>query len=158
MNEHLNIPIDIQNIINEIIKVDLNFVELPLPEHPSLSYFNRFIRVIDIDMKSSNQFMYFNYKQIIKDKNTGKELSISLPTPEWVIYKETWSFLRDDQNKLIELPLIQPNGLNQKDYVKVPSYKYMMWLMKNNKSRFLQIVETCLDAFIKEKQAELDQV
>ncbi|WP_374464156.1 hypothetical protein [Chryseobacterium sp.] len=156
MNEHLNIPIDIQNIINEIVNVDLNFVELPLQEHPKLPQFNRTIRVLNIEAKSEQQFIVFVYKQVLKDKKTGEEINIKLPAPEWVIYKETWSYLRGTNNLPVELTLKDDKG--KKDLVKVPSYKYMIWLMKNNKAGFLQLIESYLDSFIKAKQTELDRI
>lgn len=156
MNDHLNIPIDIQNIINEIENVELSLAELPLPEHPKLPQFNRSIRVLDIDAKSKQEFIVINYEQVLKDKETGEEFNFILPVPEWVIYKETWSYLIGSNNSHVELTFKDDKG--EKDMVKVPSYKYMIWLMKNNKAGFIQLIETYLDAFIKAKQTELDAI
>lgn len=156
MNEHLNIPSEIQSIINEINNIDLNFVELPLQEHPKLPQFNRSIKVLNIEAKSEQQFLVFVYEQVLRDKETGEEINIKLPAPEWVIYKETWSYLRGTNNLPIELTL--KDDKSKKDLVKVPSYKYMIWLMKNNKAGFLQLIESYLDSFIKAKQNELDQI
>ena len=156
MNEHLNIPTEIQNLISEINGVDLNFVELPLREHPKLPQFNRTIRVLNIEAKSEQQFIVFVYEQVLRDKETGEEVNIPLPSPEWVVYKETWSYLRGTNNLPIELSLKDDKA--KKDLVKVPSYKYMIWLMKSNKAGFLQLIETYLDSFIKAKQKELDQL
>lgn len=158
MNEYLKIPTQIQALINDIENVELNLSELPLPEHPKLPQFNRSIRVLDIDAKSRNEFVNFIYEQVLKDKETGEEINISLPAPEWVVYKETWSYLRDEQNNTIELPLIEPIDKITKDKVKVSSFKYMIWLMKNNKIGFLQLIQGYLAGFIETKIEELNKL
>lgn len=156
MNEHLNIPKDIQKLINEIENIDLNFAELPMPEHPKLPQFNRSIRVFNIDVKSKNEFMFFVYEQVLRDKDTGEEISIPLPAPEWVVYKEDWSFLRDDKNIPIDLPLKE--DITQKDTVRVPSYKYMLWLLKNQKARFLELIKVYLQSFVDHNLEELNKL
>ncbi|WP_374465597.1 hypothetical protein [Chryseobacterium sp.] len=158
MNEHLKIPAQIQALINDIENVELYLSELPLPEHPKLPQFNRSIRVLDIDAKSRQEFVNFIYEQVLKDKETGEEINISLPAPEWVVYKETWSFLRDEQNNTIELPLIEPIDKITKDNVKVSSFKYMIWLMKNNKISFLQLIQGYLAGFVETKIEELNKL
>lgn len=156
MNEHLNIPTEIQNVINQILKIDLNFAELPMPEHPKLPQFNRTIRVYDIDSKSKQEFVVFVYEQVLRDKETGEEVNIDLPAPEWAVYKETWSYLRGTDNKPIQLQLKE--DLSKKDIVKVPSYKYMIWMMKNKKAEFLQLIELYLASFIEYKLPELNKI
>lgn len=156
MNEHLKIPAQIQALINDIENVELSLAELPLPEHPTLPQFNRSIRVLDIDAKSITEFVHFNYQQVLKDKETGEEINISLPAPEWVVYKETWSYLRDEKNNTIELPLKEPTEIAAKEAVKVSSYKYMLWLMKKNKVAFLQLIQGYLASFIETKIEELN--
>lgn len=158
MNSHLKIPSQIQALINDIENVDLNLAELPLPEHPKLPQFNRSIRVLDIDAKSRNEFVNFIYEQVLKDKQTGEEINISLPAPEWVVYKETWSYLRDEQNNTIELPLIEPIDKLTKDKVKISSFKYMIWLMKNNKIGFLQLIQGYLAGFVETKIEDLNKL
>lgn len=158
MNNNLKIPTQMQALINDIENIELNLSELPLPEHPKLPQFNRSIRVLDIDAKSRNEFVNFIYEQVLKDKETGAEINISLPAPEWVVYKETWSYLRDEKNNIIELPLIEPNHKITKDKVKVSSFKYMIWLMKNDKAGFIQLIEGYLSSFIDSKIDELNKL
>lgn len=158
MNEHLKIPIQLQTLINNIENVELSLAELPLPEHPKLPQFNRSIRVLDIDAKSKQEFVSFIFEQVLKDKETGEEINISLPAPEWVVYRETWSYLRDEQNKTIELPVKEPSETLVKDAVKVSSFKYMIWLMKNNKMGFLQLIQGYLASFIESKIEELNKL
>ncbi|THV56527.1 hypothetical protein [Chryseobacterium candidae] len=158
MNEHLIIPENIKEILNSIENTPLSLTELPLQAHPRLPQFERHIRVLDIDAKSEQQFISFRYKQILKDKETGEEINISLPSPEWVIYKDTWSYLRYGDNHLIELPVAEPEGNMNTDLVKVPSYQYMLWLLKNNKTGFTELLASYLDEFVKNNKDILDKL
>lgn len=158
MNNHLEIPKEIQQIIDEITNIDLNLAELPLSEHPRLPQFNRSIRVLNIDIKSEHEFINFTYEQVLRDKVTGEEVTISLPAPEWVVYKETWSYLRNEQNEPIELSLTVPDETLTKGKVKVPSYKYMLWLLKNNKAGLLDLLKSYLHEFIELKKDELNKL
>lgn len=158
MNEQLEISTQVQALISDIENVELNLAELPLPEHPKLSQFNRSIRVLDIDTKSKQQFISFNYEQVLKDKETGEEINIFLPAPEWVIYKETWSYLRDNYNNPIEQPLVEPKEDMVADKVKIPSYPYMLWLLKNSKVGFTELLASYLDEFVKGHKEQLDKL
>jgi hypothetical protein len=158
MNDHLIIPENIQEALNNIEGTPLNLAELSLHPHPILPQFNRSIRVLDIDAKSDQQFIYFRYEQVLKDKETGEEVKISLPAPEWVIYKETWSYLLDDSNNPIELPLKEPEEGQTTDKVRVPSYKYTLWLLKNNKIRFLELLTYYLQQFVETNKDQLDKL
>ncbi|WP_426476649.1 hypothetical protein ACP3T3_15115 [Chryseobacterium sp. CBSDS_008] len=156
MNKHLIIPENIKEILNSIENTSLHLAELPLQSHPRLPQFERHIRVLDIDAKSKLQFICFRYEQILKDMETGEEVNIPLPTPEWLIYKETWSYLRDGDNHLIELPVAEPEGDMNTDLVKVPSYQYMLWLLKNNKAGFTELLASYLDEFVEKHKENLD--
>ncbi|SFN66973.1 hypothetical protein SAMN05421594_3751 [Chryseobacterium oleae] len=158
MNEHLIIPENIQEILNNIANISLHLAELPLEAHPKLPQFERSIRVLDIDAKSKQQFICFSYEQVLKDRETGEEINISLPAPEWVIYKETWSFLRDNQNKPLELSLVEPTNDMTTDTVKVPSYQYMLWLLKNSKVGFTELLASYLNEFVKTHKVQLDKL
>lgn len=158
MNTHLIIPENIKEILNSIEKISLNLAELPLQAHPKLPQFDRSIRVLDIDAKSKQQFISFRYEQVLKDRETGEEINISLPAPEWVIYKETWSYLRDSNNNFIELPLVDPEADKNADKVKVASYQYMLWLLKNNKVGFTELLASYLDEFVKNCRDRLDRL
>ncbi|MFZ4930498.1 hypothetical protein [Chryseobacterium sp. Mn2064] len=158
MNTHLTIPENIKEILSSIENTSLNLVELPLHAHPKLPQFARSIRVLDIDAKSKQQFISFRYEQVLKDKATGEEINISLPTPEWVIYKGTWSYLRDSNSNFIELPLLNPEADKDSDKVKVPSYQYMLWLLKNNKVGLTELLTSYLDEFVKSCRDSLDKL
>ena len=156
MNEHLNIPGNLQKIINEIKGIDLSFVEIPMKEHPKLPQFNRTIRILDIDAKSQQEFIVFIYEQVLRDKDTDEEIKIPLPAPEWIMHKESSIPYRDDKNLPIELPLKDDN--TQKDVLKVPSYKYMLWLLKNQKTGFLHFIQSSLTRFVEENTTALNKI
>lgn len=156
MNKHLIIPENIKEVLNSIENTPLHLAELPLQAHPRLPQFERHIRVLDIDAKSKLQFICLRYEQVLKDMETGEEVNIPLPTPEWLIYKETWSYLRDGDNHLIELPIAEPENDMNTDLVKVPSYQYMLWLLKNNKAGFTELLASYLDEFVEKHKENLD--
>ncbi|MBL1221717.1 hypothetical protein JET18_12775 [Chryseobacterium sp. L7] len=158
MNQHLIIPENIKEILNSIENTSLNLAELPLQAHPKLPQFERSIRVLDIDAKSKQQFISFSYEQVLKDNETGEEINIALPAPQWVIYRETWSYLRDNSGESIELPLTEPVDSMVSDKVKVPSYQYMLWLLKNNKVGFTELLASYLSEFVKTHKEELDKL
>ncbi|KFF22367.1 hypothetical protein [Chryseobacterium sp. JM1] len=158
MNKHLIIPENIKQMLNSIENTSLHLAELPLEAHPKLPQFERNIRVLDMDAKSKQQFISFSYEQVLKDHETGEEINISLPAPEWVIYKETWSCLRDHNNKPVELPLAEPTDAMATDTVKVSSYQYMLWLLKNNKVGFTELLASYLNEFVKTHKEQLDKL
>ena len=158
MNEHLNIPAEVQTILNSINEVPLYLAEIPMSDHPKLPQFDRFIRVTDIDVKSKNEFAVFKYEQILKDKDTNEIVNIPLPTPEWVVYKDTWSYLRDEHNQTIEPGLIDPESYtpDMDTKIRVPSFKYMLWLLKNDRIGLLELITSYLESFKQAKLSELD--
>ena len=61
MNENLIVPKQVQGILEEVENTPLYLAELPMEAHPKLPQFNRFIRVINLDAKSENEFVMFGY-------------------------------------------------------------------------------------------------
>ena len=157
-NNHLNITdATVLEMLKSIDEVPLVLAELPLEAHPMLPHFNRSIQVHDIDAKSGQEFVYFNYRQVLRDKITGEVINITLPTPEWVVYAEMWSYLRDGQNRPIPAPITE-GSLETEKFIRVPRYKYMLWLMHENKVAFLDLIKGYLYDFSKAKKAELDKL
>ena len=155
MNEHLNIPVAVQGMLTAIDKTPLNLGELQIEPHPKFSMFERYLRIIGLDTNALTEFAMIKYVQILKNKETGEELLIQLPTPEWVIYKDTWSYLRDPKtNQPIEVPLKEGEGT---DKVKVYSYHYMLFLMRNGVS-LIPILQGYLPAFVAEKLPQLNEL
>lgn len=161
LNEHLQLPMDIQAVLEQIENTPLHLAELKMEPHPKFPQYDRYLVVEDLEVKSRNEFVYFRYKQILKDKETDEKILIGLPTPQWVVYNSTWSFFRDNKGNVVQTPL-KPSEDNEtqnadKDRrVRVPSYKYMLWLMKKQNARFLQLIEGYAHDFILAKKEELD--
>lgn len=155
LNSHLQLPPQLQAVLNSIDEMPLCLAELQITDHPKLPQFDRFVRVYDIDAKSRQEYVYFVYEQVLKDKTTGEEINIKLPTPEWIVLKDTWSYFRNEQDQTITLPLVEGSEVTETK-VRVPSYKYMIWLMKNNKAGLLQLIQGYLVSFVAAKESELD--
>lgn len=172
LNNNLQIPLNLQEVLRQIDEIPLYLAEIPMDVHPKLPQFDRVLQVKGIDAKSDNEFVYFSYRQVLKDKETGEVVNISLPAPEWVVYGNTWSFLRNERGEAVELPLKQKKEgdtqgeegvvpdipTTKETRVRVPSYKYMLWLMKYQNARFLQLIEGYATDFVRVKQNELDAI
>lgn len=159
MNRHLEIPTQLQTVLQQIDEMPLYLAELPVEEHPRLSQFNRFIQVKGIEAKGDYEFVHFLYAQILKDKETGEIINIPLPTPDWVVNGETWSYFRGQGGEPVELPIKEEYRQNDEpttDKVKVPSYKYMLWLMKYQKAKFLELIQNYARDFVGAKINELN--
>lgn len=160
LNEHLEIPQELQAVLQQIEDMPLHLAELKMQPHPKFPQYDRYLVVEDLEVKSRNEFVYFRYKQVLKDKETGEKIHIGLPTPEWVVYKEVWSYFRNSENKIVEAPLKpseekETTEIDRK--VRVPSYKYMLWLMKYQNAQLLALIQGYAMEFMKAKQEELDK-
>lgn len=158
LNQHLQIPPQVQAVLNQIEAIPLHLAELKMPDHPKLPQFDRYIQVIGLDANSENQFIHFKFRQVLKDKETGEVSRIPLPTPEWAVYSNTWSFFRTQNGEVLELPLQEEHATEEAttDKVKVHSYKYMLWLMANNQARFLDLIQAYANDFVSAKIEELN--
>lgn len=160
LNEHLQIPQELQAVLQQIEDMPLHLAELKMQPHPKFPQYDRYLVVEDLEVKSRNEFVYFRYKQVLKDKETGEKIHIGLPTPEWVVYKEVWSYFRNSKNQIVEVPLKpseeeETTEIDRK--VRVPSYKYMLWLMKYQNAQLLALIQGYAMEFMKVKQEELDK-
>lgn len=160
LNTNLQIPAELQAVLDQIENTPLHLAEMAISEHPKLPNFNRKIRVYDIEAKSRQQLVVFQYAQILIDKETGEESELKLPTPDWVVYADTWSYMRNQDGQVISLPIKEgiedTDGVDTK--IRVPSYKYMLWLMKNNQAGFLQLIQGYLNDFVNNKLEELNKL
>lgn len=160
LNEHLEIPQELQAVLQQIEDMPLHLAELKMQPHPKFPQYDRYLVVEDLEVKSRNEFVYFRYKQVLKDKETGEKIHIGLPTPEWVVYKEVWSYFRNSKNQIVEVPIKELEEEQTEDLdtkVRVPSYKYMLWLMKYQNAQLLALIQGYAMEFMKAKQEELDK-
>ncbi|MET3536659.1 hypothetical protein [Chryseobacterium limigenitum] len=167
MNEQIVIPTEVQQLLNEINSVTVNLAEIQISEHPLLPSFNRFITinkmVIDTDLPRT----YLFYKQVLRDKITNEIEPSQLPTPEWLIGEKEWSSLRDQNFERIlvpvvdtenQEPILDSDGNPKTSIVKVNTHHYMLWLLKNDKVSFLDLLKSYLQEFIEVNKNELDRL
>lgn len=160
LNEHLQIPQELQAVLEQIENMPLHLAELKMQPHPKFPQYDRYLVVYGLEVDCFNEFVYFRYIQVLKDKETGEKIQTKLPTPEWVVYKEVWSYFRNSENKIVEAPLKpseeeETTEIDRK--VRVPSYKYMLWLMKYQNAQLLALIRGYAMEFMKSKQEELDK-
>lgn len=167
MNEQTVIPTEVQQLLNNINSVTVNLAEIQISEHPLLPSFNRFITinkmVIDTDLPRT----YLFYKQVLRDKITNEIEPSQLPTPEWLIGEKEWSSLRDQNFERILVPVVDTenqepildnDGNPKTSIVKVNTHNYMLWLLKNDKVSFLDLLKSYLQEFIEVNKNELDKL
>jgi hypothetical protein len=145
-----NLIITDPNILGFIANVNnesLNFAEIKILDHPKLPNFDRYIQLIDLNVRSKQEYAIFGYKQVLKDKVSEEIFNIDLPTPEWVVYSNTWSYMRNENNEIIHAPL-KPNSTDLDTGIKLTSYKYMLFLLKTNKAGFIQLIQSYLQLFV----------
>lgn len=167
MKEQLSVPESVQQIVNEINSAEISLGEIQIHEHPLLPSFNRFIKINKMVVDTDLPRTYIFYQQVLKDKATNKTEPSKLPNPEWMIGEEEWSFLRDEDFNKIEVPVVDEeihepildnNGEPKTSMIKVNSHSYMLWLLKNNKLSFLDLLKTYLNEFVDMKREELDRL
>lgn len=159
LNNNLQLPPQVQELLKQIENIPLHLAEIKIPDHPRLPNFDRYIQVLGLDVNSDNEFIYFKYRQVLKDKETDEFIKrVALPVPEWVVYADTWSYFRTQTGEVLELPLQEEHATEEATTgkVRVPSYKYMLWLMANNQARFLDLIQAYANDFVSAKIEELN--
>ncbi|TZF93711.1 hypothetical protein FW781_18650 [Chryseobacterium panacisoli] len=167
MKEKLLIPQQVEQLLKEINTTNLNLGEIQISEHPLLTSFNRFIRINKMVVDTELPRTYLFYQQILRDKETHEIEPSNLPTPEWLIGEEEWSSLRDKNFDRILVPVVDEetqnpvldeDGYPKTSIVKVNTHHYMLWLVKNNKIGFLDLLKSYLQEFIEMKSNELNKL
>ncbi|MBP1166436.1 hypothetical protein JOE44_003320 [Chryseobacterium sp. PvR013] len=167
MKEKLLIPEEVKQLLKEINTTDLNLGEIQISEHPLLSTFNRFIRINKMVVDTELPRIYLFYQQVLRYKETNEIEPSNLPTPEWLIGEDEWSSLRDENFNRIFVPVVDEETQNpvldedghpKTSIVKVNTHHYMLWLVKNNKIGFLDLLKSYLQEFAEMKSNELNRL
>lgn len=167
MKEKLLLPEQVQQLLNEINTTHLNLGEIQISEHPMLPSFNRFIRINKMVVDTELPRTYLFYQQVLRNKETNEIEPSNLPTPEWMIGEEEWSSLRDESFNRIHVPVVDEETQNpvpdeegnpKTSIVKVNTHHYMLWLVKNNKIGFLDLLKSYLQEFVELKNNELNKL
>ena len=151
--EKLQIPTAVQELLNSINATESNLGEIKIDKHPLVSQdLERYIQINKISIDLNLPRTYIWYSQILKDSE-GNIVPSNLPTPEWLINEIETSTIRDENFNKILVPVVDEETnepiLNEDETPKtsplfVNSHSYLLWLLKNNKVSFLQLLSTYL--------------
>lgn len=160
LNNHLQIPENLKGVLEQINSIPLHLAELNIEDHPDYPSHNRTIRVLRMETTAEVEYCHFIYEQVLTHKETGVILNIPLPKPRWEVNMYIWSYFRGKGGQPIELPFKEDYEAGEDEKIitklRVPAYKYMLWLMANNHANFLQLIEGYLRDFVRIKINELN--
>jgi len=167
--EKLQIPTAVQELLDSINSTKLNLGEIKIDKHPLVSQdLERYIQINKISIDLNLPRTYIWYSQVLKDLE-GNVVPSNLPTPEWLIGETETSSLRDENFQRILVPVVDEETnepvLNEDESPKmsplfVNSHQYLLWLLKNNKVGFLQLLSAYLSELLQNKEfkSKLDKL
>lgn len=167
--QKLQIPQQIQELLDSINSTKLDLGEIKIDKHPLLSQnLDRYIQINKISIDLNLPRTYIWYSQVLKDSE-GNIVSSNLPTPEWMISETETSSLRDENFQRIEVPVVdsetEEHLINEDETPKmsplfVNSHQYLLWLLKNNKVGFLHLLSAYLNELLQDIdfKSSLDQL
>ena len=151
--EKLQTPTTVQALLNSINATELDLGEIKIDKHPLVAQdLDRYIQINKISIDLNLPRTYIWYSQVLKDLE-GNVIPSNLPTPEWMMSEIETSTIRDENFNRILVPVVDEETnepiLNQDGTPKtsplfVNSHSYLLWLLKNNKVGFLQLLSTYL--------------
>lgn len=160
MNEHLNIPTEIQELLNSINSTKLDLGEIKIDKHPLVSQdLDRYVQINKISIDLNLPRTYIWYSQVLKDSE-GNAVPSNLPTPEWMMSETETSSVRDESfNRILvpvvdeetNEPILNEDGTPKTSPLFVNSHSYLLWLLKNNKVGFLQLLSVYLSELLQDE-------
>lgn len=165
----LQIPTQVQELLDSINSTKLDLGEIKIDKHPLVSQsLDRYIQINKISIDLNLPRTYIWYSQILKDSE-GNIVPSNLPTPEWIISEFETSSVRDENFQRILVPVVNEETneliLNEDGSPKtsplfVNSHQYLLWLLKNNKVGFLQLLSSYLSELLQnhEFKSKLDNL
>ena len=167
--EKLQIPTAVQELLDSINSTKLNLGEIKIDKHPLVSQdLDRYIQINKISIDLNLPRTYIWYSQVLKDSK-GNVVPSNLPTPEWLINEIGTSTIRDENFNRILVPVVDEETnepiLNEDGTPKISplfvnSHSYLLWLLKNNKVGFLQLLSTYLVELLRNQEfkSKLDKL
>ena len=167
--EKLQIPTQVQALLDSINATELNLGEIKIDKHPLVSQdLDRYIQINKISIDLNLPRTYIWYSQVLKDSE-GNVVPSNLPTPEWMMNETEKSSVRDENFNRILVPVVDEETnepiLNEDGTPKtaplfVNSHSYLLWLLKNNKVGFLQLLSNYLSELLQNEEfkANLDKL
>ena len=158
--EKLQIPQQIQGLLDSINSTKLNLGEIKTDKHPLVSQdLERYIQINKISIDLNLPRTYIWYSQVLKDLE-GNIVPSNLPTPEWLMNETETSSIRDENfNRILvpvvdeetDKPILNEDGTPKTSPLFINSHSYLLWLLKNNKVGFLQLLLTYLLELLQNK-------
>ena len=159
--EKLQIPTAIQGLLDSINATKLNLGEIKIDKHPLVSQdLDRYIQINKISIDLNLPRTYIWYSQVLKDVDGNIVLS-NLPTPEWMMNETETSSIRDENfNRILvpvvdeetNEPILNEDGTPKMSPLFVNSHQYLLWLLKNNKVGFLQLLSVYLSELLQNQE------
>ena len=153
----LQIPTTVQELLDSINSTKLNLGEIKIDKHPLVSQdLDRYIQINKISIDLNLPRTYIWYSQVLKDSE-GNVISSNLPTPEWMMSEIETSTIRDENFQRILVPVVDEetnepilneDGTPKTSPLFVNSHSYLLWLLKNNKVGFLQLLSIYLQELL----------
>ena len=167
--EKLQIPTEIQGLLNSINSTKLNLGEIKIDKHPLVAQdLDRYVQINKISIDLNLPRTYIWYSQVLK-YSEGNVVPSNLPTPEWLINETETSSVRDESFERILVPVVDEEtnepildgeGKPKQSALNVNSHNYLLWLLKNNKAGFLQLLSVYLVELLQNKEfkSKLDKL
>ena len=167
--EKLQIPTQVQALLDSINATKLNLGEIKIDKHPLVSQdLDRYIQITKISIDLNLPRTYIWYSQVLKDSE-GNVVPSSLPTPEWLLNEIETSSIRDENfNRVLvpvvdeetDRPILNDDGTPKTSPLFVNSHSYLLWLLKNNKVGFLQLLSIYLVELLQNEEfkSKLDKL
>ena len=167
--EKLQIPTAVQELLDSINATKLNLGEIKIDKHPLVSQdLERYIQINKISIDLNLPRTYIWYSQVLKDSE-GNIVPSNLPTPEWLINETETSTVRDANFQRILVPVVDEetnepilneDGTPKTSPLFVNSHNYLLWLLKNNKVGFLDLLQAYLSELLQNQEfkSKLDKL
>ena len=165
----LQIPTEVQALLDSINATELNLGEIKIDKHPLVSQdLERYIQInkISIDLNLPRTYIWYN--QVLKDLD-GNIVPSNLPTPEWMMSETETSSIRDENFNRILVPVVDEetnepvlneDGTPKTSPLFINSHNYLLWLLNNNKAGFLQLLSFYLSELLQNEEfkSKLDKL
>ena len=159
--EKLQIPTAVQELLDSINATKLNLGEIKIDKHTLVSQdLERYIQINKISIDLNLPRTYIWYSQVLKDSEENIVPS-NLPTPEWLINETETSTVRDESFERILVPVVDEetnepvlneDGTPKTSPLFVNSHSYLLWLLKNNKVGFLDLLQVYLSELLQNQE------
>ena len=150
--EKLQIPTQVQGLLDSINSTKLNLGEIKIDKHPLVAQdLDRYIQINKISIDLNLPRTYIWYSQQLTD-DEGNIVPSNLPTPDFIIDENETSSIRDGFDRILvpivnsetEEPILNEDGTPKTSPLFVNSHSYLLWLLNNNKVGFLQLLSIYL--------------